>query len=278
MWRKRMQDLARAVGRPHAPLFAPMLFGIAAQIEAIDPQAMAHDATRLRKNVGELRRMIGGDTVFCSVPSDAEVELARRTGEDMAPALVATQPRLAVALEAIRQWQADSSEPVIVAALRGPASLVQALRVGDGAEGAEGLFERAGRTLAGVARVFCEAGVHVLQWCETGPPVHAEFDWWKDALGTAGNVARFHRVAPVLSVQAPAVATWPPQAVACPSSEQHAGAMVRPHGRTWHADPAHWPMLPGESGSERIVLTSGEVAAETDISHLLDQVRRVRGY
>lgn len=277
MWRKRMQDLSRAVGRPHAPLFAPMLFGVAAQIEAIAPEAMALDATRLRKNVGELRRMLGTDALFCCVPGAAEVELARSAADDAAAIDCQRQPRIAVALEAVQQWQADAGEPVIVAALSGPATVVRALRDSGSADGDEALFEQAGRALAALARAFCEAGVQLLQWCEAGAPGEGQLEFWKGALGTAGNVARFHRAAPLLVVDGPLSAAWPAQAVPCPTIEQHPGTMARPHGRAWPADPARWPALPGEEASERVVLTVREVPAATDIATLLADVRRVQG-
>lgn len=277
MWRKRMQDLSRAVGRPHAPLFAPMLFGVAARIESIEPEAMAHDATRLRKNVGELRRMLGTDTLFCCVPSAAEVQIARSATEDAATIDCSSQPRIAAALDAVRQWQADASEPVIAAALSGPATVVRTLRDGGSEVSDEVLYEQAGRALSALARAFCEAGVHLLQWCETTVPDEAQSDYWKGALGTAGNVARFHRVAPVLVVDAPQSPAWPLQAVPCPTHEQHAGALTRLHGRAWIAASAAWPALPGEVASERVVLTVGEVPAATDIAALLAEVRRIQG-
>lgn len=277
MWRRRMQDLSRAVGRPHVPLFAPMLFGVAARIEAIDPQAMALDATRLRKNVGELRRMLGTDVVFCCVPSEADTEVALEASSDAALLDIGRAPRIAAALDAARQWQADPSEPVIAAALSGPATLVQSLRDGGSGAGDELLFDQAGRALAALARGFCEAGVHLLQWCERVVPAESQLDAWKGALGTAGNVARFHRVAPVLVVDAAGAGAWPPQAVACPTPDQFGGPMARPHGRAWPADPARWPVLPGETAGERVVLTTAEVSADTDIAALLAEVRRVQG-
>ncbi len=278
MWRKRMQDLSRAVGQPHAPLFAPLLFGVAARIEAIEPDAMARDATRLRKNVGELRRMLGIDAVFCSAPGDAEFDALADAGHDVDAARLAGEPRIAASLEAVRQWQADASEPVIVAALHGPMTIVSALRrAGDDSE-VEALFDHAGRGLATLARLFCEAGVHVVQWHETVTPADAELDLWKGALGTAGNVARFHRVAPLLVIDAPSAPTWPPQAVSSPTPAQHAGAMRRPHGRSWPADPSAWPALPEETDRERIVTTVAEVPADTDIPALLAHVQRIRGH
>lgn len=277
MWRKRMQDISRAAGRPHAPLFAPMLFGVAACIEAIEPEAMALDATRLRKNVGELRRMLGTDVLFCCVPGMTEVAVARAASDDAVPIDCSSQPRFAAALDAVRQWQADASEPIIAAALSGPATIVRALREGGSDAGDDLLFEQAGRALAALTRAFCEAGVHLLQWRETVAPDEAQIEFWKGALGTAGNVARFHRAAPVLVVDAQQVAPWPPQAIACPTFEQQALAPARPHGRAWHADPTRWPMLPGEGASERVVLTLGEVPAATDIAALLADVRRVQG-
>lgn len=283
MWRKRMQDLSRAVGRPHAPLFAPVLFGVAAQLEAIDPQAMAVDAIRLRKNVGELRRMLKTDAVFCSAPSDAEVQALTGVGGEIDAARLLAPARIAASLEAVRQWQADASEPVIVAALQGPASIAAALRAGAaaGTGGAtdaddEALFDHVGRGLAALARLFCEAGVQVIQWHETVAPQAAHIELWKGALGTAGNVARFHRVAPVLVMATAQVPTWPVQAVASPALTQHAGAMPRPHGRSWPADPAQWPSLPGETASERLVTTLAEVPADTATAALLAKVQRVR--
>lgn len=278
MWRKRLQDLSRAVGRPHAPLFAPMLFGVAARIEAIEPEAMALDATRLRKNVGELRRMLGTDAMFCCVPSEAEVAVARSAAGDAAELDVSAQPRIAAALGAARQWQADAGEPVIAAALGGPATLVRALRAGGSEADDEALYDQAGRALAALARSFCEAGVHLLQWCESVAPGEAQLDAWKGALGTAGNVARFHRVAPVLVVDAAQAPAWPPQAVAAPTPTQWAGTMARPHGRAWPADPAQWTALPGDTAPERVVVTVSEAAAHTDIAALLADVRRVQGH
>lgn len=276
MWRKRMQDLSRAVGRPHGPLFAPVLFGVAARIEAIAPQELARDATRLRKNVGELRRMLGTDAVFCSAPSEAEILALGAVGTDISAETVAADERIEASLGATRQWQADASDPVIVAALQGPASIAAALRERGAADDDEALFEHVGRGLATLARLFCEAGVHVLQWHETVAPAESQIDHWKGALGTAGNVARFHRVPPVLVMDMAVPATWPAQAIACPTLGQHAGAMPRPHGRAWLTQPGEWPALPGETASERLVTTIGEVAPDTAIAQLLNEVRRVQ--
>lgn len=277
MWRKRMQDLSRAVGRPHVPLFAPVLFGVAARIEAIEPEAMVRDATKLRKNVGELRRMLRTDAVFCSAPGEAELGLLPAVGDKIDPAQLAGEPRIAASLEAVRQWHADASEPVIVAALHGPMTAVAALRRAGADAEDEVLFEHVGRRLATLARLFCEAGVHVVQWHETVSPTEAEIDYWKGALGTAGNVARFHRVPPLLVMATQSVPGWPAQAVASPTPVQQAGTMPRPHGRAWSADPAAWPVLPGETASERVVTTTMEVSPDTDIAALLAHVQRIRG-
>lgn len=277
MWRKRMQDLSRTVGRPHVPLFAPLLFGVAARIEAIAPQAMAVDATRLRKNVGELRRMLKTDAAFCCAPDDDVALAFGSLGSDITPEAVAAHERIAASLEALKQWQADTSEPVLVAAVQGPASMAASLRRRGVVADDETLFDHLGRGLATLARLYCEAGVHVLQWCETQAPPDDQVDAWKGALGTAGNVARFHRVAPVLVMNVAGSIAWPTQAVACPTSAQHAGAMVRPHGRAWQPDPREWGPLTGEAASERLVLTTGEVPSDADITQLLAAVRRVQG-
>ncbi|WHZ10068.1 MAG: hypothetical protein OJF60_000507 [Burkholderiaceae bacterium] len=295
LWRKRMQDLSRNVGRPHAPLFAPLLFGVAAQIEAIEPRAMARDATRLRKNVTELRRALGLDAVVCAVPSAMEAEalgvpiddstwpprpagaLQSALSEEVdAPRLI-VNPRIAASLDAVRQWQADASEPVIVAALTGPATLHAQLCAAGSTLGDEAGYEFAGRVLGSLARTYCELGVQVVALHESLlPQADDEIDFWMGALNTVGNVARFHRVPPLLVIDGQAPAAWPVQAVACPTPAQHAGAMPRAHGRAWAAMPTDWAPLPGEGANERLVTTVAEVPADTPVAELVAHVARIR--
>lgn len=134
------------------------------------------------------------------------------------------------------------------------------------------LYKQAIQVLASLVRACCETDVHLLQWCKASVPDEAQFDFWKGALGTGGNISRFHRVVPVVVDAPPA---WPPQAVACPALDHHAGAMARRHGRSWLAESTGWPTLPGDAASERV--TVGEVPAATDIAALLVEVRRVQG-
>lgn len=295
IWRKRMQDLSRNVGRPHAPLFAPLTLSVAAQIEAIPVSEMVCDVTRLRKNVTELRRILGVSAAVCAVPSAMELDaVGAQVSTDWPPkvigapkdglaeidaAAILTHPRVHASVEAVRQLaSADASEPVLVAALTGPATLLAQLRVaGVDVDGETG-YDYVGRLLATFARLYAEAGVHVLQWHESTSPDEADLDGWKGALNTAGNVARFHRIPPLLVfADDAAVPTWPAQAVACPTPAQHAGAMPRAHGRAWPGDASAWPTFPGESASERYVTTVADLSSSLPVASLKASVEQARG-
>ncbi len=296
VWRRRLQELARGVGKAHEPMFAPILYGVAAQIDAIEVADMALDATKLRKNLSELRRMLALQAVTCAVPSLMEIEaLGGAVGEgiwpprqlagscldfatlDGEPAALLQSPRLAASVDAVRQFaDADASEPVITVALTGPATLVSQLRTaGCDVQNSDALYDFAGHMLAGLIRVYCEAGAHLLQLHEAVTP-RADEDAWKGALGTVGNMARFHRVPPLLvfSGEHEGLA-WPAQAVPCIELGTTLMPATRPHAQLWPGDPANWPLLSAHAGHARLITTSGEVPPAYGLAELAVQMERV---
>lgn len=297
VWRRRLQELARGVGKAHEPMFAPLLYGVAAQIDAIGVPEMVVDATKLRKNLSELRRMLALPAVTCAVPSFMELEALGGAVDgtawpprqaagaaldlaaiDVEPAALLRSSRLAASVDAVRQFAgADASEPVIAVALTGPATLVSQLRAaGCDGQSSETLYDFVGHFLAGLIRMYCEAGVHLLQLHETSTP-GADEDCWKDALGTAGNMARFHRVPPLLVFSGDqAGLAWPAQAVPCVALGAALQPATRPHAQRWPDDPARWPTVPTQAGHARLISTAGEVRATLGLAELAEQMERVR--
>lgn len=285
-WRRRLSELGRGVGKPHPPLFSPLLYGVSAQIEALPPAEVTADPTRLGKCLTELRRVTGTAPFVVAAPSAMEAE-ALGAGVDRQswpPKVVACASEgcielaefdelwsgseaLAASLETCKRLSTtQQGEPVLLAALTGPASLLAELLGRDTAPGAAA-YEFVGRALSALSRQFAQSGACAILLCERQLP--ADVAAWSAALNTISNIARFHRIPALLAFDGVVPGEWPSATLACPSPDQEA-SMEKPHGLTASADPASWADLVGNTGSARVVFTAREVAADTPIESLGD--------
>lgn len=285
-WRRRLSELGRGIGKPHAPLFAPLLYGVASQIEALPPADVTADPTRLGKCLGELRRATGTAPFVVAAPSAMEAEaLGAEVDRQVWPPRVSAtaddgviecgelddawsqSDALAASLETCKRLNAtQQGEPVLLAALTGPASLLVEL-LGDRAQGAAA-YEFAGRALSALSRRFAQSGASAILLCERVLP--SDIAAWSAALNTIANIARFHRIPALLAFdEGVAPAGWPSSTVACPHIDQEPG-IDKPHGMTIPSDIAAWSNLAGATGTARVVFTAREVDAQTSIEDLAD--------
>jgi len=289
-WRRRLSELGRGLGKPHAPLFAPLLYGVCAQMEALPPAEVTADPTRLAKNLVELGRALGTSALVVAAPSALEAEaFGADVDRDSWPPRVlggcaadtfarddfagcwTRSEALDASLEACQRLAAtEGSEAVLIAALTGPASLLEEL-CGPMPPSA-GAWEFAGRALSALAREFAQRGAAAILLCERRPADDA--DAWRAALGTVGNIARFHRIPALLACEAWAPATWPDATVACPAFEPGvpAPALAKPYGLSVTHAPAAWAALPGAHGQARVIVTAREVPADVPVEDLVDAV------
>jgi acetophenone carboxylase len=284
-WRRRLAEVGRGIGKPHAPLFAPLLYGVSAQIEALPPGEVVADPTRLGKCLVELRRAVGVAPFVVAAPSAMEAEaLGAVVDHDLWPPKIIApaapdvieqvefediwlrSEALGASLETCKRLAAtQQGEPVLLAALTGPASLLAEL-LGNDVAGAAG-WEFAGRALSVLSRQFAQSGVSALLLCERVLP--ADVAAWSAALNTIANIARFHRIPALLAFDGVAPMEWPGATIACPPPDQES-THAAPHGLAASHDPSDWAALVGATGSARIIVTARDVDSETSIESLAD--------
>lgn len=281
-WRKKLSDLGRGVANSHAPLFAPLLYGISAQIEARTPAEVTADPTRLGKCLGELKRASGMSVLTVAAPSLMEAEALgaevdrgqwppRRVSGARTTIVSLTEfedcwkrsEALSASLEVSRRVVSVDKDAVVLPAMTGPASLLGEL-FGD-AEPDAGQWEFAGRALAALSRAFCTTGVSGLLFCESLPVTDEAA--WAAALGTISNIARFHRVPALLAFTGDPGVTWPDVTVPCPASGD---APDRPHGWSLSSEFSRWEAQLDEIQAARVLVTAREVDAGADIEDLFD--------
>lgn len=288
-WRRRVAELARGAGKPHAPLWVPMHFSGAAQIEALPVADFVSDPTKLGKGLSELRRILGSAAIVTAVPASAEAEaLGAQVNLGVWPPVITAAPGAAVAaladleqcfangarlqasLQATRRLaEAESGAPVLVAVLTGPAALAAQLAPHATPGELEGLYDFIGRFLAALVGEYAKAGAHaiVLREGEVGAEIQP---FWQDALGPIANVARFHKMPPLLQYGA-AAGPWPRNMIGCPRQSETGPVRGGAHALALPADPDGWNGLPDGGGNARIAMTDGEVAHTIAIAHLRER-------
>ncbi len=278
-WRRRLSELGRGVGKPNPPRFAPLLYGVASQVEALPPADVSVDPTRLGKCLVELRSILGTSHLVVAAPSGMEAEAlgAEVSRDEWPPRVVGAAPDALARTDFDGIWSASESlaasvevtrrladtvpgEPVLLAALTGPSRLLGELLPADAPRDATA-FEFAGRALAALVRELAQAGASALLVCEQRADDEAA---WSSALGTIANVARFHRIPALLAFADDEPAQWPTSVVPCPRA---AGTTARPHGSVLSANPEDWADL-ADRGEARILVTATEVDAAMPVDAL----------
>lgn len=281
-WRKKLSELGRGTGHAHAPLFAPLLYGVCAQIEARSPAEVTADPTRLGKCLSELKRASGTTALTVAAPTlmeaealGAEVDRGQWPPRWVSPSQVSIlglsdfddlwrrSDALAASIEVSRRTASVDSEVVLLPALTGPASLLRQLFGEVEYESAH--WEFAGRALAALARQFCTAGVSGLLFCESERP--DDEAGWQAALATISNIARFHRLPALLAAGDANASRYPDATVPCPPAGE---ACDRPHGASLSPEFSAWEEQLNGVGAARVLVTAAEVDAHADIEDLFD--------
>lgn len=287
-WNRRMADLGRGAPTAHPPLFAPMLFAVAAEIEAIAPAEFVSDPTKIVKGSSELSRVLGLSAAFTGVPCGMVAEaLGARLDRSTWPPKAAApssdvvtdvdsfahvwprSPLLAASLEATRRLASAGSGPLPFIALDGP------VRVAGQLFPAEGLSERTcefiGRALAALVRDLAEAGAAAVVLVDE-PAEHPAYRG--SAVRTVGNVARFHR-RPLFSITLGSATEEPPTAIPCIYSAS-ARPAARAFGTVLPSAPTTWADVAFEAPG-RLVTTAEEVSRDISIEMLMPAVSSVLG-
>lgn len=265
-WRKHLAALGKdASARPASkPLFAPVIFSAAAQIEAVDARDMLEDATLLGKCLNGTRQLLNLDCLYVCAPSEAEAEAAKSDNP-------AAQPRLAAGIEVCQRLSdTEGDRLALLAGLTGPAALATRLMAGQDVDDIEDYYEQASAGLLALVKALGEAGCSGIWFQENAAPGDAddEREIWEDSLTPIVNVARFHKLPVFVSFTEHEPDECPAGVIVCASGGGDSAAGLLP------ADWNTWNELPGDC---QIVLTPAEVDPAAKLADLREQIGRMAG-
>lgn len=275
-------------GRPIEPaLFIPIAHAVAARIEGWDEKEFVHDPTKMSRGLEALYNAIGTDGIFTAAAAAMEAEAAgadldwatypprvilpplRNLSEALSlPAKLPAAARIEAALETTRRLAATWAEgPLLAAVVTGPWTLAGQLVGADrlkelGADNQE--RDICGQVCAELARLYCEAGAHMIVVHEqTKPPKDGGENGtghpWREALVPLTNIVGFHKKL-VVEITA---------------DDGDGGARIDGQGFAAHAlpgDPSQWRMPP-TPGS--LLITASEVPSDADLPGLTGNCREM---
>lgn len=301
--------IAKAVarGQPRArPLFIPLLFSVAAKLEAVPLQTFLADPTKLANTITSVYQHLRPDGVVAYFDETLAAEAlgCRLTWDSTGPVVASTLDalpamnqtaletagRIPVALEVVRRLHTMllRDEPALIVGLNGPLHLGR-LTLGDefldrlAGSDDDGvmMLEQLAATTLHLARAFCQAGADLIIVTEQSVPdaVLEEWQWEVEAIW---NVIRFHEALPV-ALFTPGPAPSVPldgSPVVCRRSEEVPTDALP-------TDPFGIALMPGNplpATVEQIcasphcvlVTTAGEIPYETDIKTVEHEFRRIR--
>jgi hypothetical protein len=254
--RSRARQLARhgisgRVKGTTPALVCPLVLAQAAEIEELPAGQFLTDPTKLANGLRALHGAFGTDVIvtaaaddlaasstaaFSSAASSRAAAAAGAAGD--LTAVVTGHPRVAAAVEATRRLAATAEHAALAAALCGPAQLAAQL----GRMPADpAVLEECGAVLLALAKVFLEAGAHLLLVVEAEPLSRVAAGGWRSAVTPLVNVARFRQAAAVVVLADAADAALAPRGtvVCLPPAVAYRG-----QGIALEVDPAAWPAPP----------------------------------
>tara|TARA_B100000315_G_C14590049_1_gene595288 strand:- start:1266 stop:2171 length:906 start_codon:yes stop_codon:yes gene_type:complete len=281
--KRRLASLGRGAPMANSPVFAPMLFTVAAEIESLSAHEFVSDPTKMVRAGTELSRMLGLGTVYTGVPCGGVAQALEGVfPEDTCvtnkpewgpstisePSLVWSQSALlSNFLAATRNMAADECNTMLpVLALEGPKVLASQL-FGD-TKMTDVQADSIGSALAVVVREFAEAGVSAIVMVDQWPGAD-EQEYARSAYRTLANVARFHRV-PVVSVYSDNGSPTNVLPTVVPAFDP--GATIHPtvkrYARLWPVTVGEWSKIAVDEKA-CFVTTAGEVPTDTRVEQLV---------
>ncbi len=270
--RRRLRSFIKRNKLPETPLFVPLVYAAAAQIDAVERGGFLRDPTQLSKGLSALHQALESDGVvtFSDAGTIAQALGARVEEGDYPPRILAHASevsihesivssvlghvRLAAGLETTgRLLQTLHGDPILSVVLPGP------VRLADDAYGAHSTQELEASThiLVAVCRAFGEAGTQLFVLEEAAIVDTAA---WETALRPVINVIRFYQGLPVLAGNPQTAA--PAGALPCVTAGADSDAAC---ARLLSRIPAQW----GQSNLPCVLLiTDGEIVADVDIGAL----------